>query len=525
MPVRRVYIPKRGSSTKRRPLGIPVIADRVPSGTGRQRVGARVGGAGSSRGPTDSGRAAAAMTRSRRSSRSSRARRPKRPWVLDADLAGAFDRIAHDHILAMLGTFPARGMVRAVAEGGRGRARSAASHRGGNSSGRCGQPRAAERRPDGMEQVAGVRYQSTGSIRVDSPAVIRYADDFVVLCHTRQDALEVKAKLAKWLAPRGLAFNEDKTRVVTLEEGFDFLGFNVRRYRDKPLIKPSKAAVRRIRERLRTELRSLRGSNAQAVIKRLNPIIRGWANYYRTQVSSEVFDALDDYLWRLTWKWATYSHPNKPKPWVVRPVLRQVQQVQAGPVGVRRPPQRRLHAQVRLDPHPPTPDRQAWSVTRRPRACRLLGLATAQGAAADQQDHPGAHQLPGRSLRDLQRPPVRRREPATNPTRVGAVAGHPHRDHHDRDAARQLGDGWNPSHTRRVPTRPRPGTAGPPTSHQGLLEPDAGKLARPVVCPANGYVEDGLVAAAFSLLSSICLGDSFNIIVAVLSRLRGVRVP
>ena len=60
--------------------------------------------------------------------------------------------------------------------------------------------------------------------------LIRYADDFVALCHTRQEALEVKARLAAWLAPRGLAFNEDKTRVVSLDEGFDFLGFNVRRY-------------------------------------------------------------------------------------------------------------------------------------------------------------------------------------------------------------------------------------------------------------------------------------------------------
>ena len=119
--------------------------------------------------------------------------------------------------------------------------------------------------------------------------LIRYADDYVALCHTRQEALEVKARLADWLAPRGLAFNEDKTRVVTLDRGLDFLGFNVRRYGGKPLIKPSKATVRRIRERLRTELRSLRGTNAQAVIKRLNPIIRGWAAYYRTQVSSHVF--------------------------------------------------------------------------------------------------------------------------------------------------------------------------------------------------------------------------------------------
>ena len=87
----------------------------------------------------------------------------------------------------------------------------------------------------------------------------------VALCHSRQEALEVKARLADWLAPRGLSFNEDKTRVVSLDEGFDFLGLNVRRYGPKSLIKPSKAAQRRIRERLRDELRSLRGTNAQAV--------------------------------------------------------------------------------------------------------------------------------------------------------------------------------------------------------------------------------------------------------------------
>jgi RNA-directed DNA polymerase len=138
-----------------------------------------------------------------------------------------------------------------------------------------------------------------------------------VHCHTRQDALEIQAKLAKWLASRGLAFNEDKTRVVCLDEGFDFLGFNVRRYRGKLLIKPSTAAVRRIRARLKDELRCLRGSNAQAVIKRLNPIIRGWATYYRTQVSAAIFGDLDAYLWRLTYKWATSSHANKPKSWVI----------------------------------------------------------------------------------------------------------------------------------------------------------------------------------------------------------------
>jgi RNA-directed DNA polymerase len=91
----------------------------------------------------------------------------------------------------------------------------------------------------------------------------------------------------------------------------------VRRYDGTLLIKPSTAAVRRIRERLRTEMRALRGSNAAAVLSALTPIIRGWAAYYRGVVSSKTFKALDNYLWVLTYKWATRSHANKPRTWVV----------------------------------------------------------------------------------------------------------------------------------------------------------------------------------------------------------------
>ena len=83
------------------------------------------------------------------------------------------------------------------------------------------------------------------------------------------------------------------------------------------LIKPSATAVQRIRERLRGEIRALRGSNAAAILAALTPIIRGWAAYYRGMVSSKTFKSLDNYMWTLLYKWATRRHPHKPKTWVV----------------------------------------------------------------------------------------------------------------------------------------------------------------------------------------------------------------
>ena len=103
-----------------------------------------------------------------------------------------------------------------------------------------------------------------------------------------------------------------------VDKGFDFLGFNVRRYRNgKLLIKPSKAAVLRLRRRLAAEMKALHGANAEAVIHKLNPVIRGWAAYYRTVVSKEIFSSLDHYVWQLTYRWARRRHPNKGKRWVV----------------------------------------------------------------------------------------------------------------------------------------------------------------------------------------------------------------
>ncbi len=319
-PVRRVYIPKASDKTKMRPIGIPVLSDRCHQARVRNalepeweaRFEPRSYGFRPGRGCHDAIESLYNTLHGK----------SRRVWILDADLAGAFDKISHGHLLEMLGGFPARDMIAGwlkagIFEAGKGFAPTGE----GTPQGGVISPLLLNIALHGLEEAAGVRYRTgvhAGDVRDGCPALTRYADDLVVCCHSRQQAEQVQARLAGWLEPRGLAFNEAKTRIVPLSAGFDFLGFNLRRYPNgKLLIKPGVMAIKRFRNRLAKEFRALRGANVAAVLAKIVPITRGWAAYYRTVVSSRVFRALDNYLWKLTYKWACWSHSNKPKGWIV----------------------------------------------------------------------------------------------------------------------------------------------------------------------------------------------------------------
>ena len=245
-------------------------------------------------------------------------------WILDADISGCFDNIGHGPLLAKLPVFTAtirRWLKAGVVELGRFSPTDTGSPQGGIAS-----PLLANVALDGMERLFGCEWPDG---RPRSPAhrkgidkgisLIRYADDFVVTAPTRE-VLEtyVKPRIEEFLRDRGLTLNEAKTRIVEINEGFNFLGFHVRKFgrREKTLVVPQKEKVVKHLRAIKAYLDTHRQAPAGQVIKDLNPVIRGWANYYRHVSAKSTFAKVRHRQWQMLWRWAKRRHPKKPTRWV-----------------------------------------------------------------------------------------------------------------------------------------------------------------------------------------------------------------
>jgi RNA-directed DNA polymerase len=150
--------------------------------------------------------------------------------------------------------------------------------------------------------------------------VAKYADDFVIMCESEVEANNLYTKLKPYLTARGLELAMEKTKVTHIENGFDFLGFNIRKYKthngSKVLIKPSKDSIKVAKKKITDKTRQFYGKSVQVLVRTLNPIIIGTANYWSPSVAKEVFSEMDSHIWKTQYKFLKRLHPKKSGRWI-----------------------------------------------------------------------------------------------------------------------------------------------------------------------------------------------------------------
>lgn len=239
-------------------------------------------------------------------------------WVLEADIKGCFDHISHDWLLNNIPMDKV--MLRKWLKCGFVFNKILSPTDEGTPQGGIISPTLANMTLDGIQKLLEEKFKKRKIKGVEfCPKIhlVRYADDFIITGRSYEVLEnEIKPLIKEFLAERGLTLSEEKTKITRVNDGFDFLGFNIRKFNDTLLTQPSEKGVGKFLEKIRTVIETKKSIKQESLIRVLNPIITGWSNYYKTGTSAETFQRVDWEIFRKLWQWARRRHSQKCKGWV-----------------------------------------------------------------------------------------------------------------------------------------------------------------------------------------------------------------
>lgn len=311
-PLKRVYIPKGNDKIGVRGLSIPTMRDRAMQTLYKLALDpiAETLGDPNSYGFRTARSTADAIERAFLCL----SHKGSAQWILDADIKACFDAISHQWLLEHIPLEP--GIFRQWLKAGYLEEQIYYQTETGVPQGGTISPVVTNMTLDGLEKMLVEHFPKTAS---SNPQVYlcRFADDLIITGRSKRLLeQEVQPLVEQFLRTRGLSLSPEKTKIVHIKAGFDFLGQNIRKYNHKLLIKPAPKNIKALLTKVRAVIKANRQATAGYLILQLNPIIRGWANFHRHVVSKETFIKVDSHIFHALWQWAKRRHPNKPKRWI-----------------------------------------------------------------------------------------------------------------------------------------------------------------------------------------------------------------
>lgn len=309
LPLKRIYIPKQNSK-KLRPLSIPTMYDRAQQALhllGLEPI-AEVLADHNAYGFRPRRAAGDAIEQCF----NNLAKKTSAQWILEGDIKSCFNMISHKWLLDNI--IMDKIMLKKWLNAGYMEKRKFYTTDTGISQGGIISPTILNLTLAGLEKTI----KKVGS-KKDKIHLVNYADDFIV-SGTSKEVLEniIKPVIEKFLLERGLELSQEKTEITHIERGFNFLGFNIRKYGKKLLIKPQKQRVINYLRTIRKQIKTSHNINTRELIEWLNPKITGWANYYQHVVAKRTFSYVDHIIFWALWRWCRKKHRNKSVSWIIK---------------------------------------------------------------------------------------------------------------------------------------------------------------------------------------------------------------